>query len=118
MKYLQHAYETPETLAKCIRVLKHPLSDNFKGDYLILQYADDALLILLGDARILFNLKGLLRSFSDTTGLHVNFNKCFLVAINIPEARTLHLAYTFGCKVGNMPFTYLGLPLGTTKPSL
>jgi hypothetical protein len=28
------------------------------------------------------------------------------------------LANTFGCKVGSMPFTYLGLPLGTTKPSL
>jgi hypothetical protein len=51
MKHLQHAYETPETLAKCIRVLKHPLNDNFKGDYPILQYADDTLLILLGDAK-------------------------------------------------------------------
>jgi hypothetical protein len=29
-----------------------------------------------------------------------------------------HLANTFGCKVGAMPFMYLGLPLGTTKPSL
>jgi hypothetical protein len=27
-----------------------------------------------------------------------------------------HLALTFGCKTGNMPFTYLGLPVGTTRP--
>ena len=37
---------------------------------------------------------------------------------NIDDNRASHLANTFGCKVGSMPFTYLGLPLGTTKPSL
>jgi hypothetical protein len=26
------------------------------------------------------------------------------------------LAGTLGCQVESMPFTYLGLPLGTTKP--
>jgi hypothetical protein len=34
------------------------------------------------------------------------------------EDRAIHLARTFGCKVGSMPFTYLGLPLGTTKPTI
>jgi hypothetical protein len=99
-------------------ILKHPLSDSFRGDFPILQYADDTLLILPGDARTLFNLKGLLRPFSDSTGLHVNFSKSFLVPINMTAPRTLHLANAFGCNVGSMPFTYLGLPLGTTKPTL
>lgn len=99
-------------------VLKHPLSDDFGGDFPILQYVDDTLLILPGDARVLFNLKGLLRSFSDSIGLHVNFEKSFLVPVNISESITIHLARTFGCNVGSMPFTYLGLPLGTTKPTL
>jgi hypothetical protein len=98
--------------------LKHPLSDDFGGEFLIVQYADDTLLILPGDARTLFNLKGLLRSFSDSTGLHVNFTKSFLVPINMNESRATHLSRTFGCQVGNMPFTYLGLPLGTTKPNI
>lgn len=93
-------------------VLKHPLSDSFGGDYPIIQYADDTLLILPGDARTLFNLKGLLRSFYDSTGLHVNFGKTFLVLINMCENRASHLARTFGCQTGSMPFTYLGLPLG------
>lgn len=75
-------------------------------------------MILPGDARILFNLNCLLRTFSDSTGLHVNFNKSFLVPINISDERTQHLANTFGCRVGSMPFPYLGLPLGTTKPSI
>lgn len=26
------------------------------------------------------------------------------------------LANTIGCQIGKFPFTYLGLPLGTTKP--
>lgn len=55
---------------------------------------------------------------SVATGLHVNFSKSFLVPINMSDDRASHLANTFGCKVGSMPFSYLGLPLGTTKPSL
>jgi len=99
-------------------ILKHPITDSFGGDYPIVQYADDTLLILPTDGRVLFNLKCLLRSFSDSTGLHVNFQKSFLVPINVSESRTIHLANTFGCAVGSLPFTYLGLPLGTTKPTL
>ena len=99
-------------------VLKHPLSEDIGGDFPIIQYADDTLLILPGDARTLFNLKSLLRSFSNSTGLNVNFEKSFLVPINSTPDRATRLARTFGCKVGTMIFTYLGLPLGTTKPSL
>lgn len=64
-------------------VLKHPISDDFGSDYPIIQYADDTLLLLPGDATVLFNLKCLLRPFSDSTGLHVNFAKSFLVPINM-----------------------------------
>ena len=28
------------------------------------------------------------------------------------------LATIFGCNIGTLPFTYLGLPLGTTKPTI
>lgn len=101
-----------------IGVLKHPLSETFGGDFPLIQYADDTLVILPADARILFNFKGLLRSFSYSSGLHVNFNKTFLVPINISPETTVHLANTFGCKVEAMPFTYLGLPFGTTRPTI
>ncbi|WVZ64664.1 LOW QUALITY PROTEIN: hypothetical protein U9M48_014158, partial [Paspalum notatum var. saurae] len=30
----------------------------------------------------------------------------------------VHLSRTFGCQIGSLPFTYLGLPLGTTKPRI
>jgi hypothetical protein len=55
-------------------ILKHPLTEDFGGDYHIIQYGDDTLLILPALANNLFNLKGLLRSFSDSSGLHVNFS--------------------------------------------
>jgi hypothetical protein len=46
-----------------VGVLKHPVSDNFGGDFPIVQYADGTFLILPADAIILFRIKGLLRSF-------------------------------------------------------
>jgi hypothetical protein len=97
-------------------ILKHPICEDFGSDFPIVQYADDTLIILPSSASILFTLKGLLRSFSDST--HVNFSKSFLVPINVSEEKSKHLAKTFGCEVREMPFTYLGLPLGTTKPSV
>jgi len=33
----------------------------------------------------------------------------------LPEKMEV-LANTFGCQIGSLPFTYLGLPMGTTKP--
>ena len=34
------------------------------------------------------------------------------------EERAQHLASTFGCIIGQLPFTYLGLPHGTTRPAV
>jgi hypothetical protein len=38
--------------------------------------------------------------------------------INVTHDKLSLLANTFGCDVGTMPFTYLGLPMGTTKPRM
>ena len=38
--------------------------------------------------------------------------------INIDHQRASELAGVFGCYVGSPPFTYLGLPTGTTRPSV
>jgi hypothetical protein len=68
------------------------------------------------EARQLFFLKCLLISFATSTGLKVNFHKSFIVPINVAEGKAEILAGTLGCQIQSMPFTYLGLPLGTTKP--
>jgi hypothetical protein len=96
-------------------ILKHTLSKDFGLHYPIVQYADDTLIVLPADAWQLMVVKGLLRSFSDSTGLKVNYSKSFLVHINISDDRALHLARTMGGHLAEMPLTYLGLPLGTTR---
>ena len=61
-------------------------------------------------------LKGLLESFGTSIGLKVNYNKFMLVPINISDEKLDHLARTFNCQKGSLPFTYLGLPMGLHKP--
>jgi hypothetical protein len=46
----------------------------------------------------------------------VNYPKSCLDPLNISEQGATQLDATFGCKLGGLPFTYLGMPLGTTKP--
>jgi hypothetical protein len=40
------------------------------------------------------------------------------VPINVSEEKINELADSFGCSIASMPFTYLGLPMGTTKPRI
>lgn len=84
----------------------------------MVQYADDTLIIMEGDPRQLFLLKTVLHNFSKSTGLRVNYKKSMMLPINITDEKLDLLARTFGCSKGTLPFTYLGLPLGTTKPKI
>jgi hypothetical protein len=70
------------------------------------------------DAPQLVCLKAILNSFAASTGSKVNYSKSCIMPINLDESRLLHFANTFSCKTGTLPFTYLGLPLGITKPTL
>jgi hypothetical protein len=81
-----------------------------------MQYADDTLIILEASATQLFFLKGILQSFSDSIGLKINFSKSMMVPINVSNEKLDHLARTFGCATGSFPFTYLGLPMGISRP--
>jgi hypothetical protein len=87
-------------------------------DFPIVQYADDMLLILQACPIQLASLKKLIETFAQATGLRVNYAKSSLISVNISEENLNLLAATFGCSVGRLPFTYLGLPLGTTKPTV
>lgn len=61
-------------------------------------------------------LKDLLEKFVDSTCLKVNFSKSSIVSINVPEEKMVNLAAALGCQIGSLSFTYLGMPMGTTKP--
>jgi hypothetical protein len=41
-----------------------------------------------------------------------------MVPINVEDHKMQILANTLGCSIGSMPFTYLGLPMETTKPKV
>jgi hypothetical protein len=87
-------------------------------DFPVIQYADDTLVICKADATQLFCLKALLQSFATSTRLKVNYSKSNMIPINVNEQRLQHFALTLNCQTGNLSFTYLGLPLELTKPSI
>ena len=88
------------------------------NDFPIVQYADDTLLIMEACPIQLLALKNRLQSFASATGLKVNYGKSCILPINVSEEKMISLATTFGCVIGSFPFTYLGLPLGTARPTI
>jgi len=58
------------------------------------------------------SLKAVLTLFADMSGLKVNFNKSLMVGINIGDSWLTEAASILNCKVGKIPFLYLGLSIG------
>lgn len=54
--------------AASTNILKHPLGDTFGGDYPIVQYADDTLIIMPAEEQQLLNLNGILDTYAASTG--------------------------------------------------
>lgn len=77
-----------------------------------LQFADDTLLLGHKSWANVRALRATLIMFELLSGLKVNFNKSLLVGINISESWLSEAASVLGCKVGKIPFLYLGLPIG------
>ena len=99
-------------------LLSLPIPLNHSQDFPILQYADDTLIIMEAKLDQLTTLKNILRLFSLSTGLKVNFSKSMLVPINLDSENALFLAQSVGCALGSLPFTYLWLPLCLSKPKV
>uniref|UniRef100_A0A2N9J9F5 Reverse transcriptase domain-containing protein n=1 Tax=Fagus sylvatica TaxID=28930 RepID=A0A2N9J9F5_FAGSY len=78
-----------------------------------LLFADDTL-ILCGAARDqLCHLKSVFVWFQASSGLKINLGKSELVPVgSVPDVE--ELAVVLGCKVGTLPMSYLGLPLGSS----
>jgi hypothetical protein len=87
-------------------------------DFPIVQYADDTILVLEADSAQLAVLKEALEDFSASSGLSINFHKSCMLPVNVSDEEVSRLAAEFGCIVGSFPFTYLGLPMGTTRPRM
>ena len=63
-------------------------------------------------------LKNMLHIFQQSTGLKVNFGKSSMIPINLEQDEAQRLSNILGCRLEQLPFTYLGLPLGTTRPKI
>jgi len=57
-------------------------------------------------------LRAVLLLFELVSGLKVNFHKSMLVGVNISNFWLSEATYVLSCKVGKVPFVYLGLPIG------
>jgi hypothetical protein len=77
-----------------------------------LQYADDTLIVGEACVENLWYVKAILRWFELMSGLKVNFFKSSLMGIHVEDS-FLEVASKFlNCKLGKLPFIYLGLPVG------
>lgn len=88
-----------------------------QGDPL-LQYANDMILVMEAFPKQLFFLKAILNSFVESIGLHVNYHKSNIHPINVLTDNMNILVRTFNCTIWSFPFTYIGQPMGTTRPKL
>lgn len=78
----------------------------------ILQCADDTILCFAHDVEKAINLKLLLYTFEMMSGLKINFTKSELYLAAGDNNIAQHYSDVFGCNVGEIPFTYLGVPVG------
>lgn len=81
------------------------------GGVSIVQYADDTIIFMEHNLDKAINMKLTLCLFEQLLGLKINFHKsehfCFGRVKDV-ESRYKQL---FGCEVGSLPFTYLGIPI-------
>ncbi|XP_060216840.1 uncharacterized protein LOC132644271 [Lycium barbarum] len=81
-----------------------------------LQYADDTLVFCEAVEEQILVMRVIFIIFEAVSGLHINWGKSFIYPIN--EVTDLEsLAEKLGGKVGELPTTYLGMPLGAKSKS-
>ena len=84
----------------------------------MIQYADDTILVMPSRLQQAATMKEILTNYASSIVLRINFHKSTLIPINLSADAATTFARLFGCSVGTIPFTYLGLPLGTSKPTI
>ncbi|GKV05101.1 hypothetical protein SLEP1_g17145 [Rubroshorea leprosula] len=77
-----------------------------------LQFADDSIFFCDASDLNIKAIKGILRTFELVSGLKVNFFKSALYGINVKAEDISKWAESLNCMVGDIPFKYLGVPVG------
>ena len=81
------------------------------GGLYILQYVDDTVLFMDHDLEKARNLKLILSAFEQLSGLKINFHKSELFCFGDAQNEAHLYAELFGCRLGEFPITYLGIPM-------
>ena len=82
-----------------------------------LLYADDTLIFCEVDVDQLKFLSWILMWFGAMSGLKINLVKSEIIPIGL-VTNLVELALELGCKIGSLPTSYLGLPLGAKYKAL
>jgi len=77
-----------------------------------LQFADDTLLIGVKSWANVRALRAVLLLFESISGLKVNFHKSMLFGVGVVVSWLHEAASVMNCKHSQLPFLYLGLPIG------
>lgn len=83
-----------------------------------MQYADDTIMVgemTFQNARA---LKCILRNFELAAGLKINFHKSCLIGVRSAQGLVEQEANILNCKIGALPFRFLGILLGRTREHL
>ncbi|GKV11938.1 hypothetical protein SLEP1_g23150 [Rubroshorea leprosula] len=77
-----------------------------------LQFVDDTIFFGEASEQNVRTIKCILRTFEMAAGLKINFGKCQLMGIGVDDDWRNKMAYRLGCKEGEFPIKYLGIPIG------
>lgn len=77
-----------------------------------LQYADDVIFFGNWCVNNIKNLLKFLHCFQAASGLKINIGKSKLYGVGVGSEEAQSWASSLGCSDGELPFTYLGLPVG------
>ena len=77
-----------------------------------LQFADDTIIVYEKSLANIRAIRAILLLFEDLSGIKVNFSKSLMVGVNVHGSWLSEVATVLNCKVGTIPFMYLGLPIG------
>ena len=76
-----------------------------------LLFADDSIFFCDANPQHMMYIRLVLTFFEAVTGLGVNMSKSEMVPVGVvPNLRVL--ADIMGCRIGSLPMSYLGMPLG------
>jgi len=79
----------------------------------LLQFADDTIFVCEPNVQNIMCIKAILRCFEQSSCLKVNFHKSKIGAIGVDRYEVKMYYEILHCGLMDIPFTYLGLPIGS-----